>query len=884
MKKKRIFTLPLLSLDTKNKGIKLQYHTNKRILNKQIQNITILLLTVLLLTACSRKKSTFLSRNFHAVTAEYNALYNGDVALDEGKRELAISYRDNFWEILPVERIELKEELTKPGDKTNPNFNRAEEKAAKAIQKHSIYIDGKENNPQIDEAYMMLGKARYYDQRFVASQDAFNFILNRYSTSNSINEARMWKAKTNIRLGNEEGALEELAKLLDDEGLSDEDNADASAIMAQAYINLDSVEAALPLIKLASAYVKDNELKGRYSYIKGQIYNRLEQKDSANMAFQEVIDLNRKAPRVYMINAYIAQARNFDYEKQDKIAFLELLVELEENRENRPFLDLIYNAKGDYYRNTANIDTAVIEYNKSIRAFNDNRILQSVNYSTLAEINFDNAEYKTAGAYYDSTLVFLEEKTRPWRRVKKKRENLDDVIKYEDIAATNDSILRIVAMSEAEQIQFFTDYTTKLKAKALADSIASVEAQERIQNQEFYTKEKGDNPGGGTFYFYNSTTVAYGKSEFRKIWGNRKLEDNWRVSSKKNTLNDNEVGDATEAIVIAESELFKPETYLSKIPKEPALIDSITGDRDFAYYQLGLIYKEKFREYGLATNRLEKLLTFGPEERLVLPAKYNLYKIYEQLPDLAKAEKWKNDILNNHPDSRYAEILRNPNSQLTTDESSPEFKYKALYEEFEKSRYQYVIETVEDYITIYTGNEIVPKLEMLKATALARQDGYEAYKKQLNFVALNYPQSEEGKQAQQIYATVLPRLAFDKFEPEEEAKAWKVVYKFGAADTAGATALLETLNKAITDYNYSTMSASMDYYDPSTRLVIIHGLNTQLGGKGFAEVLREKKEYKVSHPYFEISRANYKIVQIHKNLDDYLNRGASIEENDNPQK
>ncbi len=137
---------------------------------KYAQRITIFLFVVFLLSACSRKKSSFMSRNFHAVTAEFNAIYNGDVALAEGKQELALTFRDNFWEILPVERIELKKELTLPGQASNPKFNRAEEKAAKAIQKHSIYINGKEYNPQIDEAYMLLGKARYYDERFVASQ------------------------------------------------------------------------------------------------------------------------------------------------------------------------------------------------------------------------------------------------------------------------------------------------------------------------------------------------------------------------------------------------------------------------------------------------------------------------------------------------------------------------------------------------------------------------------------------------------------------------------------------------------------------------------------------------------------------------------------------
>ncbi|MDC8005057.1 hypothetical protein POV27_13425 [Aureisphaera galaxeae] len=831
-----------------------------------------------------------MSRNYHAVTAEYNALYNGGVAYDEGKLQLAQTFRDNFWEILPVERIEIKKKITKPGEKpkTESKFTRAEEKAAKAIQKHSIYIDGKEYNPQIDEAYMLLGKARYYDERFVASQDAFNFILNRYPTSNSINKARMWKAKTNIRLSNEEGALEELAELLKKEGLSDEDAADASAIMAQAYINLDSIEEALPHIKLASEYVKDNELKGRYSFIKGQIYDYLEQKDSANMAYQEVIDLNRKSPRIYMIQSYIKQGRNFDYEKGDRIAFLELLQDLEEDRENRPFKDIIYNAMGEYYRNTENIDTAVIYYNQSIQNYANDRILQSINYSTLAEINFDRALYQRAGAYYDSTLTFLEPKTRQWRRVKKKRENLDDVIKYELIANRNDSILRIAAMSEAEQVAFFTEYTTKLREKAIADSIAQAEVDERIANQEFYKKNTSlggdkDGQGGGKFYFYNSTTVAYGRGEFRKIWGERKLTDGWRVSSRRaGTFQGQEELESIEPI--ADNERFDPETYLNKIPRDPKVIDSLTGDRNFAYYQLGLIYKEKFREYDLATNRLETLLGYGPEDRLVLPSKYNLFKIYELTENTAMAEKWKNDILTNHPDSRYAEILRNPNVQLATDESSPEFKYKALYKEFEAGKYQYVIDTADEYITIYTGNEIVPKLEMLKATALARKDGFEAYKKALNFIALNYPQAEEGKQAQEIYNTILPKLSVKQFNTPKENAKWKVVYQFTTEEREQADALQAKLDEAIKEYNYFDMSTSIDYYDPNTLFVIIHGLNTKLGGKGFAEVLKEKKEYRIDHPYFEIASPHYKIVQIHKNLDAYLSSAVNTqEENSNPQ-
>lgn len=841
---------------------------------KSIYKITLFLLAVILLAACSRKKNNWKNRNLQAVATEFNTLYNGNVAFDNGKRQLAQGYRDNFWEILPVERIDIQEmEGKAPGASKSGDFNRAEEKAAKAIQKHSMYIDGREYNPQIDEAYMLLGKARYYDGRFIPAMDAFNFILDRYPTSNSINIAKVWKAKTNIRLNNEEFAIENLKKMFEQAELEEEEVADGAAMMVQAYINLDSLPQALNYIKLAVKNTKDKELKGRYTFIQGQLYNRLDKKDSANLAFDKVIEMNRKTSRSYLINAHIEKGRNFDYEKGNRTAFIELLQDLAKDRENRPFLDRIYNQIGQYYQNTDSLTAAVEYYNKSIKAFKQDRILQSVNYKTLAEINFDNAQYKNAGAYYDSTLVFLEKNSREWRRTTKKRENLDDVIKYEDIAVLNDSILNLFAMTDAQQLSYFTEYTSKLRERAVRDSIEAAKDKRKIANNEFFEKGKASaGPGkGSTFYFYNPTTVAYGKGEFRKIWGDRILEDNWRLSSKRSSLESIEE-EVKEETPIAENELFNPETYIARIPTDEKVIDSLTKDRDLAYYQLGLIYKEKFKEYELAANRLEKLLTYNPEDRLVVPAAYNLFKIYEILERPADAERYKNNILTNYADTRYAEILRNPNSQLPTDESSPEFKYKQLYKDFEASKYAYVIEQSDEYITIYNGNPIVPKFELLKATAIARQQGFEAYKKALNFVALNYPNSDEGKQAQDIYTTVLPTLENTDFTKGDDSNSWKLVYKFNSAENDEAKKLKDLLDKAIKELNYTNMSTSLDYYTPETQLVIVHGLNSKLGTQGFGEVLRERKGFKIKKPFFEISSPNYKLIQIHKNLDAYLNK------------
>jgi len=298
------------------------------------------------------------SRNFHAVTTEYNTLYNGEVALDAGRESLISTFNDNYWDILPIERIAFKDEI-------------------------SIRLEEEDGDPNLE---------------------AFNYVLAYYPKSNNIAQAKIWKQKANIRLDNNEIAIENLLKIFKiEDKLKDQDKADAYAILAQAYLNLKHQDTALIYMKEATELTKRNEERGRYNYIKGQLYNNLGHKDSANLAFQEVIDLNRKIPRKYLINAHIEQARNFDYENGDQLVLLELLEKLEKNRENRPFLDKIYYAKAEYYQKTNQIDSALANYNKSLREDSQDKYLNSRDYLAIAEYNFEIAQYQTAGSYYDST-------------------------------------------------------------------------------------------------------------------------------------------------------------------------------------------------------------------------------------------------------------------------------------------------------------------------------------------------------------------------------------------------------------------------------------------------------------------------------------------------
>jgi len=841
--------------------------------------ILIVVLTSVLVTSCSRKKDTFINRNYHAVTAEYNALYNGYLALEEGRKTLNDAYNDDYWDILPIERMQITEEIILPGQSKNENFNRAEEKAVKAIQKHSMNLQGKEKNPQIDEAYLLLGKARYFDQRFVPALEAFNYILYKYPASDKINQAKIWREKTNIRLDNNELAIKNLKRLLEREKLSNQDLADATSMLAQAYLNTKSVDSSITQLKIAANTTKSNDEVGRYRFIQGQLYNTLGYKDSANIAFDKVIELNRKTPRIYLISAQLEKIKNFDYEHGDKSACLELLTKLEENRENRPFLDKIYHQIGEFHRNNNSEYLAVSYYNKSLRTNSNDKQLRARNYQILGDINFDNSLYKQAGAYYDSTMTNLVADSKPYRIIKRKRENLEDVIYYEGIAQVNDSVLKLVNLPETDRIAFFESYIEKLKSKA----------EEEKEKEEAAKQNTGlatvNNPVGGTnpmnqrgipsqesmFYFYNPTTVAYGKNEFVKIWGNRTLEDDWRWSSKGKTTINSAVSNNQVFADATVDELYDPQYYISKIPTDTKQIDSISKERNYAYYQLGLIYKEKFKEYQLAKSKFEEVLKSNPEERIVLPSKYNLYKIYELLGQKDEAEIAKNDIVSNYKDSRYASILSNPELATLKDDNSPESVYESIYQLHENQEYAQVISKCETYINAFDGDPIVPKLELLKATATGRLFGLEPYSKAINYIAITYANTPEGQQAQEIESKMLPNIQNKEFVLDSVANNYKVIFQFSKADLSDINTFRDTLNKVLKNIKYYNLTSSVDVYNPDTTFVIVHGLKNKVVAKTFDQLIIKEDKNKIKKPFFVISSPNYQIIQIHKNLLDYLN-------------
>ena len=722
---------------------------------------------LLFIVSCSTKKDAFLNRNYNALTTQYNILYNGGVAFDQGLNEINLNYEDDFFELLPIEPLSFEnikfripilstgakepgigfdvKKTEEPEEALTP-FDIAEQKAVKAIQKHSMNINGKERNKKIDDAYLLLGKSRYYTERFIPAIDAYNYIIANYPNASLINETKIWRAKAHIRIENEELAIETLEILLRKPDLPDFIREDANTALAMAYAKLDSVNTVRNYLWEATKTSKNKTQRARNLFVLGQLYSLDKIKDTASMVFKKLINF-KQAPYKFRIHAEIELAKNA-VSDSSSLAILERYKKLIKNRDNRPYLDAIYYQVAVLEQERDSLNEAVLNYNKSLRAKNGGAKQKTYSYEQLAKIYFKDLDYVTSGAYYDSILQVANNKnTLRIKRFERRAKNLSSLVKYEKNLQKNDSILTLAALPKEQLEQYFQEYIDKIKKE-----------DEELVQKKLNQISFGSSFGGGLqstkakgkWYFYNTQSLGFGKSEFKRVWGSRPLEDNWRISDKSIIVNaSNEDKDLVTNI---KNPRYEISTYLETVPSSAKELDSLTFDRNTALFELGLIYKEQFKNPPKATRNLERLLVSNPDKELILPANYHLYQLY-LLTGNTKATQYKDFILNSYPDSPFSKIILNPEIELSkekeVDEDSEvyEIAYKLYKDDFFEDAICFIDMTIP---TLIEGSILVSKFELLKAYAIGKYQNKDSYIAALEKVAVGYPQTEQGKKALEI--------------------------------------------------------------------------------------------------------------------------------------
>ena len=263
-----------------------------------------------------------------------------------------------------------------------------------------------------------------------------------------------------------------------------------------------------------------------------------------------------------------------------------------------------------------------------------------------------------------------------------------------------------------------------------------------------------------------------------------------------------------------------PENFVASLPQSEEERDSIKRLNHRAYIQLGIIYKEKFKNYPLAEERLINLISLEPSDELKVKALYHLFRM-ASTQNAPLAAVYKSTLLEEYPETAFAQLISDPenfdNSQLIT----PKVLYKDILDLFQKQKFAEAREAIEPLMILASGSSIEPKAALLKAHINGRLNGVEAWKSALADVISTYSASEEAKNAKALTEEI---EAFDNLKESGVVyKNYKWIFPFLSSETKQSKAFFEEI-KATLQIVKQRWKVSLDTFNEEYVFVVVHGI------------------------------------------------------------
>ena len=721
-----------------------------------------LLIAGLLICSCSTRKNTFPNRAYHTTTSHFNINFNGKEALKRGETELAEKVKDNYTMLLPIFPHPTKEEAMASAS----SFDKAIEKASKSIYKHSMLIKGKEYVKTIDDAYLMMGKAYFYKQDYVQASRVFSYIINTHKGHSCWEEAMVWAARSAMEQKYYSRAEDMLinAEPLVKEKKSKKLNALFAATAAQYQLTAPNGETQTAIDHINDVLTNraSRQFKTRMYFILGQIYESLEQLPEAQSNFAKVI---KRTPAYDMeFSARMHLATNYDGTLASRVLIMRELKKMLDEEKNEPYRDQIYYAMSEIARIDGNEKEQIKNLAQSVASFSDNHFQRTQSSLKLADIYFDNEQYVEAQNYYDTAMLSMPKEYPNYELISNKAKILRDLVQNLEVIHTQDSLQRIAKMTPQQRTNWVNKQISMYKAekqrKEKEEADKELALQQALGMSNIYTNTKS-NSGG--WYFYNTSLVAAGRTEFLRRWGTRKLEDNWRISNKQQisfedleAMNDPslakkdtvELDEDGNPIKKREEDPSKPEYYTQDLPLTPGAIDTSNMMIADAMYNAGLIYIDQLSDLPRGNDMLEKLLSRFPDHELALPARYMLYLNYTHAKD-PKGSAHKDYILTKYADTDYARLIVEPDyyEKLARKNKHFEERYEEVYELYCNKQWKQVVGFSDEIIPQCTDKALQSKYAYLRAVAVGQVSGEEKGVEAMKAVASTYSGTEVAQLA-----------------------------------------------------------------------------------------------------------------------------------------
>jgi tetratricopeptide (TPR) repeat protein len=727
---------------------------------KRFSGFFFLLVSIALWNSCSNTKDTFINRTSHNLSAHYNGYYNATLKMEDAMDRLAASHVDHYDRILTVFQYA---DATK-AKAIYPQLEDVMKRTSNVISRHTMFDKRGLENPAsehwIDDNWLLYGQAQFFKHDYFEAMETFNYVESTYKKEPGRHLASLWIAKTYLELTELREAESKLDYLRNQSDFPKKNLWELEAVNADFYLQTKNYDKAIQHLTRAASLVKDREKKIRFNYILAQLHQQKGEFKVAFNLYTKVIKMNPKYEMSF--NAVLARARCYDSSSGSSENVRKELMKMQRDPKNKEFLDQIYYSLAGIAKNEGKEDEEIALLNKSIQSSTTNANQKALSYLELAKIYYGKPDYRIAQGYYDSTITNLGKDHPDYTDILAKRNSLTKLVKYMKQIETEDSLQKISKLSLEERATVVDNIL--LEEEQAKQKFKQEQQQSQQTNQIFdpsrqSTSNSFNNASGSNWYFYNTQAVSFGFNEFARKFGNRKLEDNWRRSKKQSILSNNEEVSTLDSTTISSidtagmsDEKKRREMMIRSIPSSPEAIQKSDAKIIEAYYNIGMIYREQLNDLKASAETFETLLKRYPTCKYQLQCYYQLYRTYAVLGNAAKSEYYKNIILNEHGDTEYAEIIRNPNyaTESAKKKSNLDLFYEETYRKFLNGEYASVISRKTESDIQFPQNPLVSKFDMLKTLSIGRTQPLPVFEASLNDIIRNYSNDSVTVVAQDI--------------------------------------------------------------------------------------------------------------------------------------
>ncbi|MDD4754475.1 MAG: tetratricopeptide repeat protein [Prolixibacteraceae bacterium] len=735
-----------------------------------VLNIIGIVLMLPLFQGCSTEKNTFASRAYHNVTSKYNVHFNASESLNSSIEKIEERIENDYTRLLPV----YKESDPSAANMVQSDMDYVILKASKLIEIHSItekpkrrkrrtrkyqeFAAKEEFNPWIDDGYLLMGKAYFFQHNFSTAINNFSYVLRKYPEGDAQHESKIWLLRSYSELGRFDEAAEVIKSLQGDTEFPGKLERDLSMATADFYIRQGEYTEAIKFIDIALKKTTWKKQKARLQYIKAQLYEEAGNPDQAGREYAAVLKLNPEYKMAFnaRINAFGVLSGTGDGEEMKKE-----LQKMLKDKKNQEFRDQIYYALGNIYFAEGNRDQAIENYRQSVAFSISNQFQRALSAVTLADLYFEDFNYKQAQAYYDSAMIIIDENYPDYAKLHEKYRSLTNLVDNLLTVEREDSLQKIAKMPDIEREALIANLMKEEQERQR--NLENLALQGQI-GQGYYRSNRyrmgmGRGQQEGGWYFYNPQTVSYGEVTFSQRWGQRKLEDNWRRSNKS-TVSMDEMDEVVEAgqeqMEMKEDDPLKKEFYTQDLPLTDSLM-ALSHDRILeALYNAGKLFKSEFSNYKLAAEAFEDLLKRYPSNIYELSVYFDLYDLYELMGDQQKAAYYRNLIISNYPESKYAQYLLNPNFFVEMEAKTDSLNrlYEEAYSSYRSGNYRNVLRLSSMIKRMKPDSVIIPKIDFMHSIAEGTQTGIQNFENLLKTYLQTYPDKEPSPLAEEILTLI----------------------------------------------------------------------------------------------------------------------------------